>query len=69
MEKNTSYKFRIAFIKYLSKLWLVFSPEYAKTLIQTLLVLLADKVPNVKINAARAAQRIIYHPKCPSAVG
>jgi hypothetical protein len=68
MEKNPSFKFRIAFIKYMSKLWMVFSPEYGKTLVQTLLILLADKVPNVKINAARASQRVIYHPKCPSTV-
>lgn len=68
MEKHQSYKYRIAFTKYMSKLWMVFSPEYGKLLIQTLIMLLADKVPNVKINAARAAQRVIYHPKCPSTV-
>lgn len=59
LEKNGHYKFRVAYCKYVETLWTAFSIDYSKNLIQSLVPLMSDKVPNVKLSAGKTALRVV----------
>lgn len=68
LEIHSHFKYRIAYVKYAGKLWSVFSGDYSRRLIQSLLGLFNDKVANVRIVVAMTAKEVVSHPKCTSNV-
>jgi hypothetical protein len=55
-------------MKYVSKLWLIFSQDLSRKMLQSIISGMSDSVPNVRINAAKAGLSAIVNPKCSYAV-
>lgn len=68
LESHAHFKFRVAYAKYAGRLWHLFSSDYSRRLLQSLLGLCNDRVANVKIVVAKQIKDIVSHAKFSSPV-
>lgn len=68
METDPHFKYRVAYLKYAGRLWEAFTGENSRKLLQSLLTLANDSVPNVKLVAIKQMQLAVSNPKLNSMV-